>query len=144
MLSKYLRSPRSSSTSLVSSNVTFVEKQTVDHSLTTTKNCDALTHDLESDMSALQRHLERPGLQGLSNQRVQLTEDQQSRLAFAKLVTTVKRLGRGRMVGQEAAYHSPDERRSQEILSFMDRMDRFNVPQLSDRQRFVRRPVPAL
>ncbi|KAJ1658294.1 hypothetical protein IWQ61_002439 [Dispira simplex] len=143
MLSKYLKSPSSSSTSLVSSNDTFVEKQTFDYALPTTKFCEASTHDMESDMSALQRHLERPGLQDLANQRVLLTEDQQSRLALAKLVTTVKRLGRGRMVGQEAAYYSPDERRSREILSFMDQMDRFNVPQLSDRQRFVR-PVRAV
>ncbi|KAJ1914591.1 hypothetical protein IWQ60_008750 [Tieghemiomyces parasiticus] len=132
MLSKYISSSRPSSESLLSSNSTVVDAQT------TAQN----QQQMESDLNDLHRRLQSPGLSGLTNQRVELTESQRSRMDLAKLVTTVKRMGRGRLVKQEALYYSPSERRSQDILGFLERMDRFDVPDLSDRQRFTPRPVP--
>ncbi|KAJ1988772.1 hypothetical protein H4R33_002313 [Dimargaris cristalligena] len=135
MLSKYISSARSSNESLLSSDGTMVGS-------TSSRNSACLRSEMESDFSELHRQLQRPGLSDLANQRVLLSENQKSRMDFAKLVTAVRRMGRGRLVKQEAPL-SPSERRSQDMLDFMERMDRFNIPELSDRQRFMPRTIQA-
>ncbi|KAJ1984596.1 hypothetical protein H4R34_000568 [Dimargaris verticillata] len=139
MVSKF--ATRSSSVSTTSSD-TFVEAKntTLTKPTATTTTTDS---DMEADFQELQTQLQRPGLCDYANQKVLLSDKQRSRMDLAKLVTTVNRMSRGRLVKQQAEY-SPEERRNRDMLSLFDRMDRFNVPQLSDRQRFVRKVQPVV
>ncbi|KAJ1961765.1 hypothetical protein H4R35_007415 [Dimargaris xerosporica] len=137
MVSKF--ATRSSSVSTTSEE-TFVETKNITLTKTTTTTTDS---DMESDFQELRTQLQRPGLSDYANQKVLLSDKQRSRMDLAKLVTTVNRMSRGRLVKQQAEY-SPEERRNRDMLSLFDRMDRFNVPQLSDRQRFVRKVQPVV